>query len=52
MFECRGQTDGMTTTLDSLATAVAAISAQWPGERLEGAESGRLCALVDAICTT
>lgn len=39
----------MTSTLDDLTTAVAAVCELWPGEHVEGTEPGRLVALNDAL---
>ncbi len=41
----------MTSTLDALTAAVAAVAGQWPGEHVEGCDSGRLAALGDAVGT-
>ncbi|SBS70071.1 HNH endonuclease signature motif containing protein [uncultured Microbacterium sp.] len=39
----------MSTTLDDLTAAVAAVCGLWPGEHVEGTEAGRLVALNDAL---
>lgn len=39
----------MTSTLDDLTAAVAAVCGLWPGEHVEGTDAGRLVALNDAL---